>query len=162
PMLPGTVTCSATSPDRPADSASAITGTSPARPTRLASSNSAEKSWDTRTTSAPVAQRYGTLDKSHYRWPQEHLAVTTPPPDRRIQGQSTPLIRVMVNAPNSAARIETANTAEYPPVATTTAEVTSGPTVWPAVVERLRMPRSFPDSFSLGRTSTFSAWSTEL
>src|SRR5699024_11115478 len=86
-MLPGTVTCSATSPDRPADSASAITGTSPARPTRLASSNSAEKSWDTRTTSAPVAQRYGTLDKSHYRWPQEHLAVTTHPPDRRIQAQ---------------------------------------------------------------------------
>src|SRR5699024_5451501 len=51
---------------------------------------SAEKSWDTRTTSAPVAQRYGTLDKSHYRWPQEHLAVTTHPPDRRIQVERSP------------------------------------------------------------------------
>src|SRR5699024_7883749 len=141
-MLPGTVTCSATSPDRPADSASAITGTSPARPTRLASSNSAEKSWDTRTTSAPVAQRYGTLDKSHNRRQQEHLSVTTHPPDRRIQGQSTPLIRVMMNAPNSAARIETANTAEYPPVATTTAEVTSGPTDRPAVLEGMKRHRT--------------------
>src|SRR5699024_9344290 len=80
-MLPGTVTCSATSPDRPADSASALTGTSPARPTRLASSNSAEKSCDTRATSAPVAQPYGTLDNTHYRSPPDQLAHALDPRD---------------------------------------------------------------------------------
>src|SRR5690625_537318 len=85
PLLPGTVTCSRARPDRPADSASAITGTSPARASRLSSSNSAVNLWGTRTTSAPVAQRDGTFEQSHYRWPQEHLAVTTRPPNRRLQ-----------------------------------------------------------------------------
>src|SRR5690625_2935 len=87
PLLPGTVTCSRARPDRPADSASAITGTSPARASRLSSSNSAVNLWGTRTTSAPVAQRDGTFEQSHYRWPQEHLAVTTRPPNRRIQAE---------------------------------------------------------------------------
>src|SRR5699024_10246890 len=95
PILPGTLTCSLTSWDRPTDSANAITGTRPARAIRLSSSNSAEKSWDTRTTSAPVAQRDGTVDKSHYRWPQEHLAVTTHPPDRRIQVQPSQWPRLL-------------------------------------------------------------------
>src|SRR5690625_5267933 len=90
PALPATVTCSSTRSESPGDWASSITGTNPPVAIRLSSSNSAEKLWETRTPGAPVAQRFGTLDKSHPRWPQEHPALTTRRrrrPARRIQAQ---------------------------------------------------------------------------
>src|SRR5690625_4489776 len=90
PALPATVTCSSTRSESPGDWASSITGTNPPVAIRLSSSNSAEKLWETRTPGAPVAQRFGTLDKSHPRWPQEHPALTTRrrrPPARRIQAE---------------------------------------------------------------------------
>src|SRR5690625_4582866 len=55
PALPATVMYSSTRSDSPADSASNITGTSPAVAIRLSSSNSAENLWETRTTGAPVS-----------------------------------------------------------------------------------------------------------
>src|SRR5690625_4095130 len=91
PALPATVTCSSTRSESPADWASSITGTNPPVAIRLSSSNSAEKLWETRTTGAPVAQRFGTLDKSHPRWSQEHPALTTRRrrrPARRIQAEA--------------------------------------------------------------------------
>ena len=45
------------------------------------------------------------------------------------------------------------------PVAVFTVEVMVGPTAWPSVVVRLRMPRSLPASSLFGSTSTLSAWS---
>src|SRR5690625_4146992 len=92
PALPATVTYSSTKPESPADSASSITGTSPAPAIRLSSSNSAEKLWETRTTGAPVAQRVWDSRQVHSRWSQEHSALTTRPQQphgRRIQAQST-------------------------------------------------------------------------
>src|SRR5690606_22137142 len=82
---------SSTKPESPADSASSITGTSPAPAIRLSSSNSAEKLWETRTTGAPVAQRVWDSRQVHSRWSQEHSALTTRPQQphgRRIQAEA--------------------------------------------------------------------------
>src|SRR5699024_12764140 len=57
------------------------------RPFKLSSSNSTERPRDTRTTSAPDAQRDGVFELSHQRWPQQHSAVTTRLHHTRFQGQ---------------------------------------------------------------------------
>src|SRR5690606_366747 len=103
-----TVTYSSTKPESPADSASSITGTSPAPAIRLSSSNSAEKLWETRTTGAPVAQRVWDSRQVHSRWSQEHSALTTRP--QQPHGQ-----RIQLTPSLSAARSPRHGTVETAP-----------------------------------------------
>ena len=52
----------------------------------------------------------------------------------------------MKPAAHRAMTMDTANAAVKVPVTVLTAEVMEGPTAWPSVVARLRMPRSLPAS----------------